>query len=135
MTLQFHHTRTLPIAWLLAGSICGCASSSKPATRESVAQNSPAAASDHFMGLPDNEQRRIDDRSSQLYGLVTVTEVRLVDYIQYQRSKADGRIIAEEVRGPFVYFAERTGRHVPFGNVSAYMLVTERWKALLPARP
>jgi hypothetical protein len=133
MRLQVHHLRTLPVAFLLVEGVCGCASSSIPATRPSVAQSSPAASSGHFLGLPDNEVRRIDDRKSVLHGFVTVTEVRQVDYAEYQRCKAGGGIVAEEVRGPFVYFAERMGRDVPFANASAYMFVTGRRKAPLPA--
>jgi hypothetical protein len=81
------------------------------------------------MGLADDEEGRLNDPESALRGFVTVSKVQLVDYAEYGRRKASGAIVAEEVRGAFVYFAVKNYLHIHLDYASAYMPVTERFKA------
>ena len=70
-----------------------------------------------------------------------MTEVRPADYDTYLPLKNKGRIRAEERRGAYVYFAVEDSLDVPFpagsegGVVSAWVNVTERYKAKVPESP
>jgi hypothetical protein len=117
--------RSITLACLVTGS-AGCLSRQP---------SSPPARQADFMDLADNEELHVDDRESQLHGIVTMSKVQPIDYAEYARRKGKGEIEVEEMRGDFVYFAVRTDRCVPFANGSAIVIVMERFKARLPSVP
>lgn len=94
---------------------------------------------DGFMGLPDDAERRIEDENpqidSRLRGITVMTAVQPVDYAAYMEAKESRRIIKEERRGGFVYFATKEGRDARFANGgAAWVFITERYKAPVPGK-
>ena len=97
-----------------------------------------------FLGYPDDRARRIEEQHPEvdrsLYGLTTMTAVELATYEQYLRAKQEDRIVREERRGGFVYYATEREAHTPTlpeGPASfaePYFKVTERYKAPLPGQ-
>jgi len=67
-----------------------------------------------------------------------VSAVREADYATYLELKRNGRTKDEERRGDFVYYAVEDNRDVRFANpspggpISAWVTVTERYKARIP---
>jgi hypothetical protein len=118
------------LAFLIPLALTACASA-PPEPKPEPTQNAPAEAW-HFLNVPHNQTRTIDEPESNLNGMVTMTEVRDVDYGTYEAYKAKRRVSAEERRGGFVYFAVESDRDVRFGDVSAWVFVTERYRAPLP---
>ena len=91
-----------------------------------------------FMGVPDDQEKKIDDPQSSLRGVPIVTTVQPVEYQRYVDAKRKGEILKEERLGDFVYFAVRNCLHVPAATSGpgmaggAYVDVTERYKAEVP---
>jgi hypothetical protein len=94
-----------------------------------------------FLGVPEDRARTFEDENpgvdSPLRGTTTMTEVQPSDYATYSRYKEDGRVVHEEVRGGFVYFAVKEPRHMPLAGgggaaSGASLTVIERFKAPLP---
>jgi hypothetical protein len=98
-------------------------------------QNRSTPAPGGFLGLGDDQIRKIGDTSpdSALAAMTSITEVRLTTAAEYDRARAEGRIKAEETRNGYVYYAIEQTQHAPFPDgSSAYFTVTERFKAKLP---
>jgi len=97
-----------------------------------------------FMGYPDDRTRRIEEKHPEvdrsLYGAAIMTPVESATYDQYLRAKQEGRIVHEEKRGAFVYYA--TEREVPTppapetsrSFAAPFYTVTERFRAPLEGR-
>ncbi len=93
-----------------------------------------------FLGWPEEKQRTIghDHPESALAALTKMTAVRPSTYDQYLARKNEGEITVEAFRDGYVYYAIETDRDVPFaatdgGPISAWIMVTERFKAKIPA--
>ena len=88
-----------------------------------------------FMGLADDKEVKIGDEApeSALADITEITMVQMSPYKEYLNYKAEGRIIKEERRGRWLYWAVNLLKHVPFSNGSdAYFIVTERHKSEIP---
>ena len=108
---------------------------SEPTAHSNQQQKLPTPASKGFLGLADDESKKIGDDSpdSALARLTSITEVRSSTPEEYERARADGRIKSQETRGGYMYYAVEQIRHAPFPNgSSAYFTVTERFKTKLP---
>jgi hypothetical protein len=98
-----------------------------------------------FLGYPEDRVRRIEEEHPEvdrsLYGIATMTEVQLATYEQYLRAKQEDRIVREERRGGFVYYATEREAKTPAAPetrhsfAEPYFKVTERYKAKLPGTP
>ena len=105
-----------------------------------LAACAPPAAS--FLGVPEDRALLLEDENPQtpLRGVPKVTAVRLTDYPSYLLYKRGGRIVAEERRGEWIYFAIQGELHVPLPGTppgaadGAAAIVTERFKARVPER-
>ncbi len=90
-----------------------------------------------FLGVPEDRALLIEEGNPQtpLRGIPKVTEVRLSDEGTYRALKRSGRIVAEERRGAWIYFAIQGELHVPLPGAQpgtadgALAIVTERFKA------
>jgi len=97
-----------------------------------------------FLGYPDDRARRIEEEHPEvdrsLYGLVTMTPVESATYEQYLRAKQEDRVVHEERRGGFVYYATEREAKTPAAPetrhsfAEPYFKVTERYKAPLPGQ-
>src|SRR4030095_9416794 len=94
---------------------------SKPAAHSNQPQKLPTPASKGFLGLADDESKKIGDDSpdSALARLTSSTEVRSSTPEEYERARAEGRIKSQETRGGYMYYAVEQMRHAPFPNGSA----------------
>jgi hypothetical protein len=94
-----------------------------------------------FLGYPDDRTRRIEEEHPEvdrsLYGTVTMTPVEAATYDQYLRAKQEDRIVHEERRGAFVYYATEREAPTPAAPetsrsfASPFYKVTERFRAPL----
>jgi hypothetical protein len=92
-----------------------------------------------FMGCPDDRTRRIEEEHPEvdrsLYGTVTMTPVQSATYEQYLRARQEDRIVHEEHRGAFVYYATEREAPTPAAPetrnsyASPFYKVTERFRA------
>ena len=90
-----------------------------------------------FLGVPEDRALLIEEVNPQtpLRGIPKVTAVRLSDEATYRSLKRGGRIVAEERRGEWLYFAIQGELHVPLQAAppgaadGALAIVTERFKA------
>ncbi|MBI2191025.1 MAG: hypothetical protein HYU36_03435 [Planctomycetes bacterium] len=91
-----------------------------------------------FLGVPEDQDVRIEDRQSALFGTVTLTRVQLRDYQTYLALKRDELISEEETRDGYVYYAVDEIRHLPTGSLKsgspggAFVTVRERYRARIP---
>jgi len=92
-----------------------------------------------FLDVPEDKEEKIGPEADyRLRGAPKVTRVELVDYPRYLAEKKAEKILVEEHRGGYVYFAVQGVLHVPFAEVpagaasAAYIIVTERYKAKMP---
>jgi hypothetical protein len=131
-------------------SLVGCAREKETQARPPQKQNpGPArraselperSPSQPFLGVPHDQERKIEARESALYGITTMTKVQDSDYATYLELKKKGRLSAEERRGEAIYFAVENTRCVPFRStgpnepVSAMVVVTERHRAEVPLK-
>jgi len=104
---------------------------------ESAAQpGSPRpSVSEGFLGLADDASHKIGEHApdSALAGVTDITEVQVVTHDEYLQRNRNGELVAEEVRGDFIYFAVEAMLHAPLPDGSgAYVDITERYKAKLP---
>ena len=127
----------LILVGVVAGLGLGCSSS--------VPNNSPPSDTspppEPFLGVAEDRTRRIEednpDIDSRLRGITIMTEVQPSDYATYVQLKKDGKVVKEETRDGFVFFAVNEMRHTPLpaaggGAGSAYITVTNRFKAPVP---
>ncbi len=88
-----------------------------------------------FLGLPETETSGrgpvglINGQSCRINDVTAVSETT---FEQYQLAKRAGRIFAEETHGDYVYYAIKQRRDARFDNASAWVEVTERFKARKP---
>ena len=86
-----------------------------------------------FLGVPEDRALLLEDENPQtpLRGIPKVTAVRLTDEASYRALKRSGRVVAEERRGEWLYFAIQGELHVPLPGAAdgALAIVTERFKA------
>jgi hypothetical protein len=85
--------------------------------------------------LADDASRKIGEHApdSALAGVTDITEVQVATHDKYVKRKRDGELVAEDVRGDFIYFAVEGMLHAPFPDGSgAYVNIIERYKAKLP---
>lgn len=94
-----------------------------------------------FLGIAEDRARKIEEENpdidSRLRGITTLTKVQSSDYATYLQLKKDGRVVQEEARDGFVFFAVEERRDAPLpaaagGAVSAWIIVTNRFKAPIP---
>jgi hypothetical protein len=88
-----------------------------------------------FFGLPETEtsgRGPVGLINGQSYRINDVTAVSETTYDQYQLAKRAGRIFTEETHGDCVYYAIKERRDARFDNASAWVEVTERFKARKP---
>ncbi len=91
-----------------------------------------------FLGLPEDEEKRIDNPDSALHGVPKVTAVQSAEYHRYLELRRKGTIVKEERHGAFVYFAIESILHLPMPSAEAgtasgaYVNVTKRYKARIP---
>jgi hypothetical protein len=92
-----------------------------------------------FLDVPEDKEEKIGPGADyRLRGAPKVTRVELVDYPRYLAEKQAEKILVEDRRGGYVYFAVQGVLHVPFAEVpagaasAAYINVTERYKAKMP---
>ncbi len=88
-----------------------------------------------FLGLADDASRKIGEHApeSALAGMTDITEVQVTTHDEYLKRKRNGKIVAKEVRGDFIYFAVERMLHASFpGGSGTYVNITERYKAKLP---
>jgi hypothetical protein len=105
-----------------------------------LAACAPSAAP--FLGVPEDRALLLEDENPQtpLRGVPKVTPVRLTDFPSYRACKRAGRIVAEERRGDWIYFAIQGELHIPLPGTppgeadGAFAIVTERFKAQAPER-
>lgn len=85
-----------------------------------------------FYGLPDNGSRTMGDESPRvdprLADVVTITPVRFSDIGTYEGYRASGRIIAEQQRDGYLYFAVKEPREVRTEDKTTTVFVVERYK-------
>jgi len=86
-----------------------------------------------FLGVPEDRALLLEEENPQtpLRGIPKVTAVRLTDEASYRALKRSGRVVAEERRGEWLYFAIQGELHVPLPGAAdgALAIVTERFKA------
>jgi len=91
------------------------------------------AAPRPFLGVPEDRALLLEEDNPQtpLRGITKVTAVRLTDEASYRALKRSGRVVAEERRGEWLYFAIQGELHVPLPGAAdgALAIVTERFKA------
>jgi hypothetical protein len=91
------------------------------------------AAPRPFLGVPEDRALCFEEEDPQtlLRGIPKVTAVRLTDEASYRLFERSGRVVAEERRGEWLYFAIQGELHVPFPGAEDRVLavVTERFKA------
>ena len=108
----------VPLAFVvLLAHAAGCAPDDKP-----------------FMGVPEDKEVLIRDEvpESAIGDVPKITAVQAGDYQEYLRLKQQGKLVAEERRGQYVYYAIENDLCVPLGEASAMVTVTERYKARVP---
>jgi hypothetical protein len=101
----------------------------------SAATSSPSTQPVAFLGLGDDEEKKIGDESPQsaLAALPRITKVQVSDLAEYARAKKAGRVVAEQRTGDCIYWAVEAQRDVRFPNGSSAMYtITERFKARSP---
>lgn len=116
---------------------CGESDQVAEPKKEQGSRVSPTAGANDFLGLPDNASRKVGDENpeSELRDITKISEVISSKYSDYQRQKKAREIAAQQIRDGYVYYAIELLRHVPFADGrSAYITVTERYKARLPSR-
>ncbi|MHC4250958.1 MAG: O-methyltransferase [Planctomycetota bacterium] len=93
-----------------------------------------------FLDWPEDRPRTVGDGSprSAVADVVNLTAVQPSTYEKYQQQRRMGRVTVESIRDGYVYYAIEDRRDVPFapsegGAVSAWVSVTERYKARIPA--
>src|SRR5688500_7445665 len=107
----------LPVIFMLvgvvAGSGLGCGSRAPLESPASDTKPQPQP----FLGVAEDRTRRIEEENpdidSRLRGITTMTEVRPADYATYLQLKQDGKVVKEETRDGFVFFAVEEMRHAP----------------------
>lgn len=127
----------ITLVGVVTGLGLGCSSS--------VPNNLPASDTkpqpQPFLGIADDRTRHIEEENpiidSRLHGITTMTEVQSSDYATYLQLKKDGKVVQEETRDGFVFFAVEEQRHAPLpaaggGAGGAYITVTSRFKAPVP---
>jgi len=90
-----------------------------------------------FLGVPEDRPLLFEEEDPRtlLRGIPKVTAVRLSDEASYRSLKRSGRVVAEERRGEWLYFAIQGELHVPLPGApagaadGALAIVTERFKA------
>ena len=98
-----------------------------------------SAAERPFLDVAEDKEEKIGPETDyRLRGVPKVTRVELVDYPRYLAEKNAEKILVEEHRGGYIYFAVQDVLHVPFAEVpagaasGAYVNVTHRYKAKVP---
>jgi predicted O-methyltransferase YrrM len=93
-----------------------------------------------FLDWPEDRPRTVGDEAprSAVADVENMTVVQPSTYEEYQQRKRMGRVTVESFRDGYVYFATEGSRDVPFppsegGAVSAWVSVTERYRARIPA--
>ena len=125
-------TSLLSVTFFL--SACDSRTADTKPTSLASQQKPPTSPPKGFLGLDDNQSRKIGDTypDSSLADMTSITEVRLSTAAEYDLARADGRIKTQETRNGYVYYAIEQDRHRPFPNgSSAHFTVTERFKAKL----
>ena len=88
-----------------------------------------------FLGVPETESSDkgpVGLIKGELCQIENVSPVSESTYLEYQTTKQDGRVFAEEMHGDWVYYAIKNHRDVRFDNASAWVEVIERFKARKP---
>ncbi len=109
------------LGFIAAGVLAGCAHHKK--------------AEVVFLGVPESQAG--DKGPVGLVGgkaakVNTVTAVSETTYEAYHSAKQAGRVFAEEVHGDYVYYAVKAQRDARFDHASAWVEITERFKARKP---
>lgn len=93
-----------------------------------------------FLDWPEDRTRTVGDEAphSAVADVENLTMVQPSTYEEYQQRKRMGRVTVESFRDGYVYFATEDSRDVPLtssegGAVSAWVTVTERYRARIPA--
>jgi hypothetical protein len=111
----------LAAGWLAAWLLAGCAGS-RP-------------AGFLFLGVPENrssEQGPVGLIQGEAVLIPNVTAVSETGYDHYLAAKRSGRIVAERNHAGHVYCAVKARRDVRFDDASAWVEVTERFRAKIP---
>jgi len=95
---------------------------------------------DPFLGVQEWQTLRYGRQAPdpRLADMPRITAVRTQPYEHYVREASEGRIVAQEVRGDWVYYAVVTRREVPAaepGGEPLAAIVTERYRARIPPEP
>jgi len=95
-----------------------------------------------FMGYPEDRDRLIEEErlrvDDSMRGLVTMTAVQPAAYEEYVATKARGKIVHEERRGDFLYWARESYYPVPmpperaYSPANAYVRTVHRYRSALP---
>jgi predicted O-methyltransferase YrrM len=87
-----------------------------------------------FLDWPEDKGRKIGDEHPQsaVADFEDFTAVKPSTYEEYVRRKRGFQIRVESFRNGYVYYAIMTEIEVPFENATAWVFVTERYKAKLP---
>jgi hypothetical protein len=95
-----------------------------------------APAPHSFLGVPEDRALLFEDENpgTPLRGIPKITPVRLSDHATYRSLRRSGRIVAEERRGEWLYFAIEGDLGVPVPGGPGQpggerVVVTERFKA------
>jgi len=91
-----------------------------------------------FLFYPEHRDQRIGQRNphSPYADMICMTKVTRADHKTYLTLKGQGRIVAEQRRGKYIYFAIQSHRYVPLDGAGSPMVAidtVERYRARLPA--
>ena len=93
-----------------------------------------------FLDWPEDKRRTVGDEApgSAVAAVENLTVVQPSTYEEYLRRRRMGRVTVESFRDGHVYYAIEDSRDVPFppsqgGAASAWVMVTERYKARTPS--
>ena len=109
-----------PVLALIALVLAGCATGPAPVL---------------FLNLPEDEAAGtgpVGLINGQPYQVKTMTTVSEAPHAKYLRAKGEGRILAEEDHGDYVYYAVQEQRSIHFDNASAIIDVSARYKSKRP---
>ncbi len=131
----------LPVIFTLVGVVAGLGLGCSSSAPNNLPASDTKPQPQPFLGIAEDRSRRIEEENpdidSGLRGITIMTEVQSSDYVTYLRLKKDGKVVKEESRDGFIFFAVEELRHAPLpaasgGAGSAYITVTNRFKAPVP---